>query len=194
MSRLPTTASLLKSAGYSTTAPEHGFSKDGKRLRFVLSVPNLDPLPAAAENLAKMLARQGIPLTVRVDPSASFVSSTLTGEGFQLAMVGFDNGPDPNLTTFWGSLQGSGQSLNFTRAAADPVLNHQLDQLANATTSAARAAAYWEVTDRLIQDMPGVFLYTPVAVYVHLDSVHVPGVPTAGDPDQRFEDVVNWSL
>jgi hypothetical protein len=50
------------------------------------------------------------------------------------------------------------------------------------------------VTARLIQDMPGVFLYTPVAVYVHLTSVRVPGIPAAGDPNQRFQDVVNWSL
>lgn len=191
---LPSTGSLLEAAGYSKTGPVLGFSKGGKRLSFILSVPNVDPLPTAADALAQMLAKKGIPVTVQVDPSPSFVAGPLTSEGFQLALVGFDNGPDPNLTSFWGSLQGTGQSLNFTKAPADPVLNHQLDQLATATTTAAKAAAYREVTARLIQDMPGVFLYTPVAVYVHLTSVNVPGIPASGDPNQRFQDVVNWSL
>ena len=47
---------------------------------------------------------------------------------------------------------------------------------------------------RLVVDLPAVFLYTPVAIYVHLSSVHVPGIPASGDPSQRFRKVVDWSL
>ncbi len=190
---LPSTQQSLQSQGYRRPPPLGVFEKDGQRLALTISVPNLEPLPQAATEIAKMLDSEGLAVTVSLRAAADFVSSTLGAEDFQLALVGFDNGPDPNLTSFWGSGAPVGQSLNFSQAPVDALLNHELDLLATASTVAARQTAYSAVTLRLAQDMPAVFLYTPVEVYVHLSSVHVPGIPAAGDPIQRFADVTGWS-
>ena len=189
----PSATSLLATDGYLRPPPLGVFEKGGRRLSLTISVPGLDPLPQAAEALAKMLDSQGFAVTVVEGKASSFMSTVLASESFQLALVGFDNGPDPDLVPFWGSGLSSSQSLNFSQAPPDPILNHELDQLATATTTAAKATAYREVAQRLAQDMPAVFLYTPVDVYAHLSSVHVPGIPRDGDPLQRFGDVGLWT-
>ena len=157
-------------------------------------MPDLEPLPTAAAGVASQLDSEGFLVTVRTMAEAGFVTGTLAKEQFQVALVGFDNGPDPDLTSLWRSGVEPGQSLNFSQSAPDPYLNHALDSLAAAATAASRQSAYREVARRLVADLPAVFLYTPVAVYVHLSSVHVPGIPPTGDPSQRFRKVVDWSL
>lgn len=191
---LPAPGRSLATAGYQRASPRGGYSKAGKPLSLTLSVPDLEPLPQAANALAGMLSAAGIKVFVRVVAANSFLSGTLARERFQMALVGFDNGPSPDLTSFWGSSSVPGGSLNFSQAPADPVLIQALDQLATAASLSARRAAYRELAQRLFADLPAVFLYTPVAVYVHLGSLHVPGVPARGDPPQRFWDVANWSL
>ena len=193
-SRLGSAASILKAAGWTRSPTSHLWERLGQDLKLVLEVPRLDPLPQAATALAGQLDSQGFLVTVQTAAQAGFVSDTLAREAFQVALVGFDNGPAPDLTALWRSGVQPGQSLNFSQSAPDPFLNHALDALATAVTPADRQAAYREVGKRLLADMPAVFLYTPIDVYVHLGSVHTPGIPAAGDPDQRFRDVVAWSL
>lgn len=187
-------AAILRTAGWARSATSHLWQKQGQPLRLTLDVPRLPPLPAAAAGLASQLDQQGLLVTVKTLPQAGFVSGALAQEQFQVALVGFDNGPDPDLTSLWRSGVQPGQSLNFSQSAPDLFLNHALDALATATTGAARQSAYREVARQLLADMPAVFLYTPVDVYVHLGSVHVPGIPRAGDPSQRFRQVADWSL
>lgn len=189
-----TVSSLLKGAGWSLSPKSHLWEKGGEPLSLTLDVPRLAPLPQAAAGVAAQLQRQGFLATVRLLPSSGFVSGTLSDEHFQLALVGFDNGPDPDLTSLFGSGVEPGQSLDFSQGPPDLYLNHALDALATAATAAAQRGAYVEVVQRLRLDLPAVFLYTPVDFYVHLSSVHVPGAATRGDPTERFRDVYSWSL
>jgi peptide/nickel transport system substrate-binding protein len=191
---LASPAKLLAAAGWKRSTSSHLWQKGGQPLSLTLDVPDLDPLPQAAAGVASQLDAQGFLVKVKALPEATFVSDTLAQEEFQVALVGFDNGPDPDLTSLWSSGVEPGQSLNFSQSAPDFYLNHALDQLATASTAAARESAYRVVSKRLHADLPAVFLYTPVAVYVHQSSVHVPGVPAFGDPSQRFSQVVDWSL
>ena len=187
-------AAILRGAGWRRSPTSHLWEIQGKPLTLTLAVPSLDPLPAAAAGVAAQLDAAGFLVRVSPLPEASFVSGTLSQEQFQIALVGFDNGPDPDLTSLWRSGLEPGQSLNFSQSAPDLYLNHALDQLATASTTAARMSSYREVSRRLQADLPAVFLYTPVDVYVHLPSVHVPGVSATGDPGQRFREVADWSL
>ncbi len=193
-SALGSPAKILRTAGWLRSSSSHLWEKGGQPLSLILDVPDLDPLPEAAAGVASQLEAQGFLVKVKTVPEAGFVSATLAQEQFQVALVGFDNGPGPDLTSLWRSGVAPGQSLNFSQSAPDLFLNHALDELATASTVAARQSAYREVAKRLHADMPAVFLYTPVEVYVHLSSVHMPGVSAVGDPTQRFRRVVDWSL
>jgi ABC-type transport system substrate-binding protein len=191
---LGSAASILKAAGWLRSPTSHLWEKQGQPLRVTLDVPDLEPLPTAAAGVASQLDDAGFLVTLKTVPEGSFLTDTLAKEQFQVALVGFDNGPDPDLTSLWRSGVEPGQSLNFSQSTPDPYLNHALDALASAAAPAARQSAYREVAKRLVADLPAVFLYTPVAIYVHLNSVHVPGIPPSGDPAQRFRNVADWSL
>ena len=185
---------LLNAAGWQRATSSHLWQKGGQPLSLTLDVPDLVPLPQAAAGVASQLDAEGFLVKINILPEATFVSGTLAQEQFQVALIGFDNGPDPDLTSLWSSGVEPGQSLNFSQSAPDLYLNHALDQLATASTAAARQSSYREVAQRLQADLPAVFLYTPVDVYVHQGSIHVPGVAAVGDPSQRFSQVVDWSL
>lgn len=191
---LGTPGQILSRAGWRRSPTSHLWTMAGRALRLTLDVPSTNPLPIAAQGVASQLDQQGFLVTVKSFAASGFVAQTLDRETFQLALVGFDNGAAPDLTSLWRSGVEPGQSLNFSQAPPDPFLNHALDALATAATRAARQAAYREVSQRLAADLPAVFLYTPVDVYVHLGSVHTPGVPSSGDPWQRFRDVFAWNL
>ncbi len=185
---------LLKGDGWVRSGSSHLWVKGGQPLSLNLDVPDLDPLPQAAAGIASQLDAAGFLVKISTSAESTFVSGTLAHEQFQVALVGFDNGPDPDLTSLWSSGVEPGQSLNFSQSAPDLYLNHALAQLATASTSAARESSYREVAQRLRADLPAVFLYTPVDVYVHQSSVHVPGVAAFGDPGQRFRKVSAWRL
>ncbi len=184
---------LLEAAGFQREGPLGHFARGGKPLTLRLSVPDVEPLPQVAADLAAQLEAAGIPVTVAVYPLASFVAGHLAKGDYQMALVGFDNGPSPDLASLFGVGGDPGQSMDFSQAPADPILNHELDQLATANSPASRTAAYREVASRLQADMPAVFLYTPQVVYVHLPTAHTPGLSPVGDPDQLFQGVADWS-
>lgn len=184
-------ATLMASAGYQRSGPLGYFSHGGRPLTLTLSVPDVQPLPQVASALAAQLQSAGLPVTVRTHAAAGYVGGQLAKGDFQMAVVGFDNGPTPDLASLFGAVPGG--STNLSQAPTDPILNHQLDQLSTAKGGASRAAAYREVVLRLHADMPAVFLYTPEVVFVHVPTAHTPRVTAIGDPGQLFAGVAAWT-
>ena len=136
----------------------------------------------------------GVVLTVRLVPQGSLVASVLQPGRFQLALVGFDNGPDPDVRAFWHSGLPSSRSLDFSGGPPDPLLNRDLDVAATTPARAVRAALYGQVARLLALDAPAVFLYTPVAVYLQRPGVGTPPLPPVGDPPARFWAVARWRV
>ncbi len=182
---------LLASAGYRRTPPVGLYEAGGRPLQLRLAVPDVEPLPAVARALAAQLGSAGIPVSVVQYPAASFLNAQLGKGEFQMALVGFDNGPTLDISGLFGGSGAAGADLG--QGAADPILTHALDQLATATSLPSRIAAYRVVVQELGTQMPAVFLYTPELVYAHLNSAHTPGMPAVGDPAQLFTNVVEWT-
>lgn len=182
---------LLASAGYRRTPPVGLYEAGGRPLQLRLSVPDMEPLTTVARVLAAQLGAAGIPVSVAEYPAASFLTAQLSKGDFQMALVGFDNGPTLDISGLFGG--GGAGGGNLGQGAADPILTHAIDQLATATSLPGRIAAYRVVAQELGADMPAVFLYTPELVYAHLSLAHTPGLPLVGDPSQLFTHVAEWT-
>ena len=193
--RAPASAAtqLLASAGYRRTPPLGLYESGGRPLQLRLAVPAMEPLPKVAQALASQLGRAGILVTVNQYPTESFISAHLSPGAFEMALVGFDNGPTLDLAALFGASGAPGGASNLGQAPADPILVHAIDQLATAGSAASRVAAYHVVVRQLALEMPAVFLYTPELVYAHLATVHTPGMPQVGDPAELFQGVAEWS-
>lgn len=160
-------------------------------LDYVLSVPNVDPLPTVALELARQLAGLGVRVRVATVPASQFVSPDVTQHDFQLALGDWDNGPDPDVSAFWRSNATPPQGYNVAGAQPDPFLDQSLDILASATDPQARVAAAAAVSRDLAADQPAVFLYTPAVSYV-VHGAFAMQIPPAGDSGARYDTIATW--
>lgn len=169
----------------------------GMRLRgsvaldYVLSVPDVAPLPTVAAEVARQLSAIGVRVRVASVPAARFVSPYLTQHNFQLALGDWNNGPDPDVSAFWRSNATPPQGYNVSGASVDPFLDQSLDILATATDPQARVDAAAAVSRDLAADQPAVFLYTPEVAYVVHGSFAMQ-VPAAGDSGARYDAIAAW--
>ncbi len=187
-------AAQLAADGWVATRPGAVRTRGGRPLRLRLTVPDLPPLPAVAATLRRQFRAAGVALTVQLVPQGTLVASVLQPGHFQMALVGFDNGPDPDVRAFWHSGLPSSRSLDFSGGPPDPVLNRDLDVAATTPTRSVRAALYGQVARLLALDAPAIFLYTPVAVYLQRSAVRTPPLPSVGDPAARFWAVARWRI
>jgi len=191
---LPSTAlsaRALDAAGWAP-GPDGVRHKGSTRLSFTLSVPDAAPLPAVASELQRQLRTVGIAVELSVVQPDAFEPKVLVPQTFDMVVADWDNGPDPDVSSFWRSNAMPPHGFNVSGGQPDPFLDRALDSLATVTDPRLRRVAAGQVDARLAEDTPAVFLYAPevsVAVSDQMLGVTVPQVGTAGS---RFDAVAAW--
>lgn len=185
-----TAAAALQQDGW-TTGPQGMRVRGSTALDYLLTVPQVDPLPTVASEVARQLGTIGIRVRVAPVPAAQFMTPDLTQHDFQLALGDWDNGPDPDVSVFWRSNATPPQGFNVSGAPADPFLDQSLDVLASDTDPQARVAAATAVSRDLAADVPATFLYTPELTYLVHGSMSMT-IPAAGGSAARFDAIASW--
>ena len=184
-------ATALEGAGW-IFGPAGVREKHGVVLAFTIAVPDADPLPTVAKELATQLAVVGANVYVDVVPALTYVNTTLVPHNFQLALADWDAGPDPDVSSFWRSNAVPPQGFNVSEGPVDPFLDQALDSLATLVDPQARITAAQSVSRYLADDAPAAFLYTPRVSYVMRVAMSSAPVPAVGGSETRFDDVASW--
>ncbi len=161
------------------------------RLTLHLAVADVIPLPDLASAISAQLARVGIAAEVSTMPTNSLRQLLVAGGGYDMAVADWDNGPDPDVSSFWRSTAVPPAGFNVSGGAADPFLDQALDRLATLPDTAARVTAAAAASTQLAEDLPAVFLETPVLSLVVRPGVTVI-VPPVGSSAARFDDITRW--
>jgi peptide/nickel transport system substrate-binding protein len=184
-------AAALETAGW-VIGPSGVREKKGVVLAFTLTVPDVEPLPTVAREVASQMTPLGVNLYVDVVPALSFVNTTVVPHAFQLALADWDGGPDPDVSSFWRSNAVPPQGFNVSGGPIDPFLDQALDSLATLADPPARVAAAQSVNRYLADDAPAIFLYTPEVSYVVRLPMKSATVPSIGGSAARFDAVATW--
>jgi len=184
-------ARALDAAGW-TLGSDGVRQKSGQRLAYTLSVPDAAPLPAVADALARQLHAIGIAVTVQVVKPADFEPLVLVPGHFDLVVADWDNGPDPDVSSFWRSNAAPPHGFNVSAGPVDPFLDRALDSLATVTDPRLRRSAADEVDARLSEDTPAVFLYAPELTFAVSDQFSGVASPPVGTSGSRFDSVAAW--
>jgi peptide/nickel transport system substrate-binding protein len=163
----------------------------GIRLRLRLAVADVAPLPDLAAAVTLQLAAVGVEVTVTTMPTQSLRQLLVSGGGFDLAIADWDNGPDPDVSSFWRSTATPPAGFNVSGGSVDPFLDQSLDRLATLSNSTARIAAATAVSSQLAEDLPAVFLETPELSLVVRPGITVT-IPAVGSTSARFDDIASW--
>lgn len=166
--------------------------KGDHRLAYTVSVPDAAPLPSVATALAKQLAGIGVGLSVNVVAPQQFEPAVLTPGNFDMVIADWDNGPDPDVSSFWRSNAAPPNGFNVSGAPTDPFLDRALDSLATTTDPRLRRVAAAQVDARLAEDTPAVFLYAPELTFAVSDAFSGVSVPPVGTSASRYDFIAAW--
>jgi peptide/nickel transport system substrate-binding protein len=113
-----------------------------------------------AELIRAQAAQAGVALRLRALDPAAFAEAVFTRRDFDLALISYCQGADPEIGFRRLAHSASIGPVPFSNAAhiSDPALDAALDAAATATDRAARAAAYREVQRLLLAERPYLFL------------------------------------
>jgi peptide/nickel transport system substrate-binding protein len=184
-------AKLLDDAGW---AMANGVrSKGGTTLSFGLTVSNdVPPYQRVAEKVAEQLAEVGIIAEVRPVTTASLIHDYLNPRAFDMTLTAFDNGPDPDVYTFWHSSQAHPGGFNFAGMKKNVFMDGDLEDGRNTLDLAARAKAYATFQEDFAKEIPAIFLYSPRYVMATSKRIHGVRLDSAIEPEERFAYVSDW--
>lgn len=183
-------ASALEADGW-TAGADGVRARAGTRLQLRLAVADVVPLPDQAVAVKAQLAAMGIDAQVTSVSATTLRSLLVGGIGYDLAIADWDNGPDPDVSTFWRSTATPPAGFNVSGGGPDPFLDQALDRLATLVDPTARSAAAQAVTAQLADDLPAVFLDTPENALVVRPGLSVL-VPAVGTTGSRFDRIAEW--
>jgi peptide/nickel transport system substrate-binding protein len=158
-----------------------------------LDALGLYPYVQVANAISQQLRRIGIEARVQSTPPSVLIGNRMAARDYQMALVAFDMGPDPDQYALWHSNVASG-ALNFSSPSIprQALIDKDLEDGRAAPGQAARAVSYADFQDLMSDAAPAIFLFTPHYDYVM--SKRVKGVHTNPviDPADRLEYVADW--
>ncbi len=186
-------ALALQTAGW--TLPPGGRVRERQGKPFSVSLVTTDtyPFQQVATLISTQLAEVGIQVNVEAVPASILVSRYLTGKHYQMALVAFDNGPDPDQFGLWHSADAS-TTLNFASVMTpkQALIDKDLEDGRTSTDRRARQQAYDDFQQLMAQAAPAIFLYEPHYGYVVGRRVHGVHTNPAIEPADRFMYIDDW--
>jgi peptide/nickel transport system substrate-binding protein len=184
-------AKLLDDAGW---AMLNGIrTKGATSLSFGLTVSSdVPPYERVAEKVAAQLAQVGIVAEVRPVTTASLIHDYLNPRTFDMTLTAFDNGPDPDVYSFWHSSQSHPGGFNFAGMKKNVFIDGDLEDGRTTLDLTARAKAYATFQEDFAKEIPAVFLYSPRYVIAVNHRIHGFRLDSAIEPDERFAYVSEW--
>jgi peptide/nickel transport system substrate-binding protein len=186
-----TAVKALESAGWVLTPGAKVRTKGGVTFKVDLVTVGSFPNRQIADAVASQLMAVGVEADVKPVTSSDLVQTYLIGRNYQMALVAFDVGSDPDQYSLWHSGADPG-TINFAYAHGWGVIDQDLEVGRAAVDRPSRLAAYIDF-QMLIEDAaPAIFLYAPHYDYAVSQRVHGVRLNPAIEPSDRFQYVTQW--
>lgn len=184
-------AKLLDDSGWTLV---NGIRTKGTTtLSFGLTVSSdVPPYERVAEKVATQLAQVGIVAEVRPVTTASLIHDYLNPRTFDMTLTAFDNGPDPDVYSFWHSSQAHTGGFNFAGMKKNVFIDGDLEEGRATLDLTARAKAYATFQEDFAKEIPAVFLYSPRYVMAINRRIRGVRVDSAIEPEERYAYVSDW--
>ncbi len=157
---------------------------------FTLGIPALPAFGAVAENIKKQLAPFGVTIVPQIIGSGTKTGALLS---YDLLLLGQDYGLNANPIPFWSTTASAESGANYARYQIKEV-DGWLEQLSVENRPDARTALLQKINQRLVADVPAVFLFQPIYQYYIANKLSGVTISNSGDPNDRFATVVSWFL
>jgi peptide/nickel transport system substrate-binding protein len=184
-------AQALDKAGWVSIAGSKLRSKAGVPFKVQLVAPNSYPSQQVADALARQLLDIGVEIDVKAVPPSQLVQNYLLGRNYEMALVSFDVGSDPDEYSLWHS-GADPNSLNFAYTRGWGLIDSDLETGRATVDPQARLAAYIDFQMLMADAAPAIFLYSARYEYAVSQRVHGVRMNKVVEPADRFQYVTDW--
>jgi peptide/nickel transport system substrate-binding protein len=184
-------AQALDKAGWVSQPGSKLRTKNGVAFKVQLVAPNSYPSQQVADALSRQLLAIGVEVDVKAVPPSQLVQNYLIGRNYQMALVSFDVGSDPDQYSLWHSGADPG-TLNFAYTRGWGLIDSDLESGRATVDPQARLAAYIDFQTLMADSAPAIFLYSARYDYAVSQRVHGVRMNKVIDSADRFQYVTDW--
>lgn len=154
---------LLKEAGWSDTDEDGILDKDGVPFKFTILTNMGNSLRKNTATVIQWkLAKIGIKVEIRALEWSTFVNEFIDKKRFQVVILGWSIGLDPDQYDIWHSSKTKEKELNFI-SYNNPEVDRLLEEGRRKFDVEERKRAYFRIQEILAEEVPYIFLYVPDA-------------------------------
>ncbi|OIQ79107.1 oligopeptide-binding protein AppA precursor [mine drainage metagenome] len=182
---------LLKQAGYEDHDGDGILDRDGKPLTFEILTNQNKQRELSAVLIQRRLRDIGIDAHIRVLEWASFISRFIKTGDFDVVVLGWSLGQEPDQFNIWHSSQQDPGKFNFI-GYSNPTVDRLLEQGRLELNPDKRMKIYHQFSRQLYDDSPIVYLYAAYG----LPAIHkrVKGIANPAPPAGIGYDSYDWYI
>lgn len=165
-------------------------SKDSD-LKLILTVPEIDYLKKAAEEIKKSWAEIGLPLEIKAVGLENFYEEALAGRNYELLLFGNIYGSNPDLFSFWHSSEKFHPGLNLS-LFDDKDVDNLIEETRTILSAEGRFNNLTRLQATIASQQPAIFLASPEFVYVSKKSLGGYNENFLPLPSFRFRNISEW--
>lgn len=172
---------LLKEAGYNDADGNGILERDGKPLTFEILTNQNKEREKSAVIIQRRLKEIGIDVKIRAHEWATFISTYINTGDFDVVILGWGLGLDPDQYNIWHSSQQAPGLFNFI-GYNNPKVDKLLEQGRTELDPDKRMKIYHAFAEALLEDSPIVYLsagYGLTAMHKRIQGIASP-IPPAG--------------
>ena len=193
--RLAQARTLLTKAGWGFASTTNTWTKKVKKdtvtLRFAVATSEATELKNVAQELKTSWGELGVPVDIRVFATGDLKETIVRPRKFDALFFGQVLGRDGDPYPFWHSSQRLDPGLNIA-SYANPKVDKILEQARAETDPEKRIKSYGLFRDEITKDVPAVFMYAPVFLYVLPQKIQGFALGSITVPSERFLNVYEW--
>jgi peptide/nickel transport system substrate-binding protein len=159
-------AELLAQAGWKKKNSDGILVKDGKPFSFtILTNQGNQQRLLTAQIIQQRLKFVGIDVKIRIVEWATFLKEFVDKGNFEVVMLGWSTGQDPDMYDVWHSSKTNPGELNFI-GFKNPEVDRLLVEGRSTFDIEKRKKAYFRIQEIMAEEQPYTFLYVPDALPV----------------------------
>lgn len=185
--------SVLDEAGFKDSDNDGIREKKDTKAEFTLITTDWPEYVKTAELLKKQWAAIGVNLNLQKENVGTIAQEYIRPRNYEALLYGEIVGNDPDPYPFWHSGEARDPGLNlalFKNEKADKLLVNSRKEF----DTQKRTDGYKEFQKILTEEMPAIFLYNPVHLYLTTSKLKGLSIEKIIVPAERFSNVNEWHV
>jgi peptide/nickel transport system substrate-binding protein len=184
---------ILADAGYTDTDNDGYLDMEGAVLGFDLLSDDNQERSQIALMIAEMEKQIGVKVDVKLFGVGTFINDYLRTRNYDAVLIGQNYTWDPDVYAYWDSSQIGDPGLNISQYANNKV-DKLLEDARRLSDNAKRREKYTEFQRLIREDVPAVFLYTPLYHFAVNKAIHNVQLGFVMKPSDQYSTLSSWYI